>query len=111
MNTIYLKDRSQLLLILSLMYALNCSDALFTYSLLKTRDFYELNPLMQCIINIPILVLLIKVFIPALILIYIFNILLDSYYSIPTIIKLLALSTLLIYALLNIYHLYLIFML
>jgi hypothetical protein len=49
----------------TLIYILNCTDILFTYTLLKTGDFYEANFLMRSIVSNPFLSVLVKVIFPA----------------------------------------------
>ena len=46
-------------------YVLNCTDILFTYTLLKTGDFYEANFLMKPIVTNPFLSILVKIILPA----------------------------------------------
>ncbi len=50
---------------LTLIYILNCTDMLFTYTLLKTGHFYEVNWLMRPIVSNPILSVLVKIIFPA----------------------------------------------
>ena len=47
-------------------YILNCTDILFTYTLLKTGDFYEANFIMRPIVSNPFLSVLIKIILPAI---------------------------------------------
>lgn len=49
----------------TLIYIFNCTDILFTYTLLKTGDFYEANFLMRSIVSNPFLSVLVKVIFPA----------------------------------------------
>ena len=46
-------------------YILNCTDILFTYTLLKTGDFYEANFIMRPIVSNPFLSVLVKIILPA----------------------------------------------
>jgi len=49
----------------TLIYIFNCTDILFTYTLLKTGDFYEANFLMRSIVSSPFLSVLVKIIFPA----------------------------------------------
>ncbi len=49
----------------TLIYILNCTDILFTYTLLKTGNFYEANFLMRHIVSNPYLSILVKIIMPA----------------------------------------------
>ncbi len=55
------------------LYILNCTDILFTYTFLKTGGFYEANPIMRSIVVNPYLCLLIKVFCPGIALVFLFH--------------------------------------
>ena len=68
-NTSSIRPSSRLLKIFTILclfaYFLNCSDLLFTYTFLKTGYFYEFNPIMAPIVSYPIASLIIKIIIPA----------------------------------------------
>ncbi|WP_070000675.1 DUF5658 family protein [Cellulosilyticum sp. I15G10I2] len=49
----------------TLIYILNCTDMLFTYTLLKTGHFYEANLIMRPIVSNPFLSILVKIIFPA----------------------------------------------
>ena len=49
----------------TLIYILNCTDMLFTYTLLKTGHFYEVNWIMRPIVSNPFLSVLVKIIFPA----------------------------------------------
>lgn len=68
-----LKDLSQTKLRdkLTLLYILNAIDIVFTFGLLKTGLFKEMNSLMVNIVDDPLLSILIKLIIPAVLIIYI----------------------------------------
>lgn len=53
-----------------LLYLLNVLDIFFTLALLRTGYFQEVNPVMQSMIEDPILSLIVKLLLPALLLIY-----------------------------------------
>lgn len=48
------------------LYILNCFDILFTYTLLKTGDFFEANFFMRNVVTNPYLSILIKIIFPAI---------------------------------------------
>lgn len=50
----------------TLIYILNCTDILFTYTFLKTGEFYEVNVLMQPIVSSPYLSILVKILLPGI---------------------------------------------
>lgn len=52
-----------------LLYILNCTDILFTYTLLKTGLFYEANFIMTSIVTDPYLSFLVKILIPLVLII------------------------------------------
>ncbi|PHV69288.1 hypothetical protein CS063_16670 [Sporanaerobium hydrogeniformans] len=52
----------------TLIYILNCTDILFTYTLLKTGDFFEANKLMVSIVQNAFSSLFIKILLPAFLL-------------------------------------------
>ncbi len=54
----------------SLIYVLNALDIIFTFILLKTGQFTEMNYLMQPIVINPFLSILIKILLPALLILY-----------------------------------------
>ena len=54
---------------LVLLYILNCFDILFTYTLLKTGNFFEANFFMRHVVTNPYLSILIKVIFPAILII------------------------------------------
>ncbi|MEF9958838.1 MAG: DUF5658 family protein [Niameybacter sp.] len=56
---------------LTLLYILNASDIVFTFGLLKTGMFEEINSLMVGIVQDPLLSIAIKLITPALLIIYI----------------------------------------
>ncbi len=92
---------------LFILYLLNCSDLLFTFTLLKTRDFYEVNPLMLKIVNIPLLSIAIKVIIPGLVFIYLFKMLDNDRLPVSSFVQHLSSLVVLIYLVINITHIYL----
>lgn len=51
-----------------LTYFFNCTDFLFTYTFLKTGYFYELNPLMQPILPLPLVSTMVKIILPGILL-------------------------------------------
>lgn len=57
----------------TLIYILNCTDILFTYSLIKTGEFYEANYIMRPIVNHPFLSLFVKIIIPAILILALFS--------------------------------------
>jgi len=56
-----------------LLYLLNVADIVFTVSLLQTGYFQEVNILMAKAVNNPVASILLKVILPAVLLIYIYN--------------------------------------
>lgn len=56
---------------LTLLYILNAVDIVFTFGLLKTGLFKEMNSIMVEVVDDPILSITIKLIIPALLIIYI----------------------------------------
>lgn len=56
---------------LTLLYILNALDIVFTFGLLKTGLFKEINTLMLSVVDDPWLSIIIKLIIPALLIIYI----------------------------------------
>lgn len=56
---------------LTLLYILNALDIVFTFGLLKTGLFKEINSLMISVVDSPWLSIMIKLIIPALLIIYI----------------------------------------
>lgn len=55
---------------LTFIYILNALDIVFTFTLLKTGLFYEANKLMINIVTNPYLSILVKLIVPALLIIY-----------------------------------------
>lgn len=55
---------------LTFIYILNALDIVFTFTLLKTGLFYEANGLMIGVVESPLLSILVKLLIPALLIIY-----------------------------------------
>lgn len=53
-----------------IIYLLNCTDLLFTYTYLQTGQFYEANPIMAPFIENPYIALLIKIIMPGAFIIY-----------------------------------------
>lgn len=56
-----------------LLYLLNVADIIFTLLLLQTGYFHEVNILMAKLLNNPPVSLLLKIFLPAVLLIYLYN--------------------------------------
>lgn len=56
---------------LTLLYILNAVDIVFTFGLLKTGLFKEINSIMVSVVDDPFLSIIIKLIIPALLIIYI----------------------------------------
>lgn len=56
-----------------LLYLLNVADIIFTLLLLQTGYFQEVNILMAKLLNNPPVSLLLKIFLPAVLLIYLYN--------------------------------------
>lgn len=77
MKSTYMEAFRKLIQKLWIIYILNCTDILFTYTFLKTGGFYEANPLMRSIVTSPYLCLLIKVVLPGIALIFLFYYLAD----------------------------------
>ena len=55
---------------LTLLYILNAVDIVFTFGLLKTGLFKEINSIMVSVVDDPFLSIIIKLIIPALLIIY-----------------------------------------
>ena len=55
-----------------LIYILNCMDLLFTYTYLKTGIFVECNPIMRLLLSNTYLTILAKLFLPAVLVIFLF---------------------------------------
>ena len=58
---------------LILLYILNVSDLLFTLILLQTGYMIEANPMMQPVVSDPLLSVGLKIILPALLLLYLFE--------------------------------------
>ena len=102
------KYQKRVILTLFIIYLLNCTDIIFTLTLLKTGCIYEANPLMQPFINSTTLSLFIKILLPGFSFIYIFNKLLQTNVIQSSLINFISLFSLCIYILINVYHIYLI---
>lgn len=55
-----------------LLYLLNVTDILFTVTLLQTGYFSEVNPFMATALQNPVISIMLKVILPAILLVYIF---------------------------------------
>lgn len=93
----------------TLIYILNCTDILFTFTLLKTGAFFEANVLMQSIVQNALPSIAIKVFFPAILIYFLFKHL-DSG-DVPNLkwCNLLIFIILSLYILVNLTHLYYVF--
>lgn len=90
----------------ALIYILNCTDMLFTYTFLKTGGFYEANFFMQTIVSNPYLGILVKIICPAIIIMYLISALKTQYTEHIRLSNLFVNFLLLIYTSINILHLY-----
>lgn len=72
MKFTYIQASRKLIQKFWVIYILNCTDILFTYTFLKTGGFYEANPFMRSIVTNPYLCLLIKVILPGIALLFLF---------------------------------------
>lgn len=90
---------------LTLLYILNASDIVFTFGLLKTGMFEEVNALMVGIVTDPWLSIAIKLIVPAILIIYILFKLEELPNSNLKLCHLFVNTVLLIYIIINIMHL------
>lgn len=67
-----IKTQKKIMMVFLLIYVLNCTDLLFTYTYLKTGIFFEFNPVMRLLLISPYLTILVKIILPAIFLIYFF---------------------------------------
>lgn len=94
---------------LTCIYILNALDIVFTFTLLKTKMFYEANALMIDIVNNASLSILVKLFLPALLIIYIIS-RLDTPHRVNTkICNFLICSVLFLYLGIDLLHVYYIY--
>ena len=91
------------------LYILNCTDILFTYTFLKTGGFYEANPIMRSIVTNPCLCLLVKVFCPGIALVFLFHFLEHNKKELSAFCQWAANFIILIYVIINSLHLYYLF--
>ena len=89
-----------------IIYILNCTDILFTYTFLKTGTFYEFNLLMQNIVSNPYLSILVKIICPACLIIYLIHTLKTHYTTHIRLCNLTITLLLLVYLSVNLLHLY-----
>lgn len=89
-----------------IIYILNCTDILFTYTLLKTGSFYEFNVLMKNIVSNPYLSILVKIIIPAVLIIYLIHTLKNHYTKHIHLCNLTINFLLIVYFSVNLVHIY-----
>ena len=89
---------------LTLIYILNCTDILFTYSLLKTGSFYEANIVMRSVVKSPLLIILVKILLPALLLYFVFPYVNENENTSLKLCNLCVSFVLLVYILINMMH-------
>lgn len=95
---------------LTWIYILNALDIVFTFTLLKTGLFYEVNTLMINIVNNATFSILVKLLFPALLILYILT-RLDTPHQINTKVCNFLISTVLIlYACIDLLHVYYIYL-
>lgn len=106
MKLTYLEASKKLIQKFLFLYLLNCTDILFTYTFLKTGDFYEANPLMRHIVTNPYLCLLIKVILPGLALLLLFYYLMQNTKPLSSFCQWATNFIILMYILINSLHVY-----
>lgn len=106
MKLSYLSSQKYIIPKLFSLYLLNCLDMLFTYTLLKTGYFYEVNPIMRVIIHTPYLSLLIKIIIPGVCFLLLFDYVRKTSFSFSLLCTHLTHFVLLIYIGINCLHVY-----
>lgn len=89
---------------LTLLYILNASDIVFTFGLLKTGMFQEVNALMIGIVTSPWLSIAVKLIVPAVLIIYILLKLDDLPHSNLKLCNYFVNTVLIIYIIINIMH-------
>lgn len=89
-----------------ILYLLNVSDIIFTVLLLQTGYFKEVNILMTKAVNSPIFILLLKIILPAMLLIYIYKQIKDADASQLKASNIAVNISLTIYSLVNLSHLF-----
>lgn len=90
----------------AIVYILNCTDLLFTYTFLKTGGFYEANFFMEAIVSNPYLGILVKVICPAIIIMYLISTLKTQYTKHIRLSNLFVNFVLILYIGINVLHLY-----
>ena len=101
-----IKIQKQIMTVFLLIYILNCTDLLFTYTYLKTGIFFEFNPIMRILLISPYLIILAKIVLPAIFLIYFFFRLKEHSASSLKLCKIGGTVLILTYIFINILHLY-----
>lgn len=90
---------------LLLLYLLNVTDIIFTVLLLKTGYFAEVNILMVDVVHSPIISIMLKVLLPALLLYYLYRQMIDADEDQLKVSNITVNISLTIYTLVNISHL------
>lgn len=106
MKITYIEASKKLIQKFWVLYILNCTDILFTYTFIKTGGFYEANPLMRSVVTNPYLCLFIKVVLPGIALLFLFYYLLHNVKPLSAFCQWAANFIVLVYALINGLHLY-----
>lgn len=101
-----IKTQKKIMMVFLLIYILNCTDLLFTYTYLKTGIFFEFNPVMRLLLISPYLAILAKIILPAIFLIYFFFRLEEHSTSSLKLCKIGATLLTLVYTFINSLHLY-----
>lgn len=66
------KAQKHIIMVFLLIYILNCTDLIFTYTYLKTGLFMEYNPIMRLLLSHVFLTLFVKLMIPAILIVFFF---------------------------------------
>ncbi|MBU3805139.1 MAG: hypothetical protein H9872_10370 [Candidatus Cellulosilyticum pullistercoris] len=101
-----IKTQKQIMTVFLLIYILNCTDLLFTYTYLKTGIFFEFNPIMSRLLVSPYLTILVKIILPAIFIIYFFFRLKEHSTSSLILCKIGGMLLILAYTFINSLHLY-----